>query len=201
MAQLVIATHNRDKAKEFDALLGGLGIEIFTLDAFPAIGPILEDAETLEGNALKKARTVFRLTGMPAVADDTGLEVYYLNDEPGVFSSRYAGPGATYADNCRKLLDRMKGVPQRRRCARFRSVLAFVTPGGSEMLREGERRGVITEIPRGVFGFGYDPVFLPDGYKETFGEMEPGLKNRVSHRALAMEVLKPILQEYFKTHR
>jgi XTP/dITP diphosphohydrolase len=201
MAKLVIATHNHDKVKEFEALLNGLGVELLTLDSFTAVGPVVEDAETLEGNALKKAREVFKETGLPTVADDTGLEVHYLNDEPGIYSSRYAGPKATYADNCGKLLGRMKGVPPRRRAARFRCVLAFVTPEGGEQLAEGECRGVITEYPRGANGFGYDPLFLPNGYDQTFGEMEAGLKNTVSHRGRAMEAMRLILREYYGPHQ
>ena len=201
MAQLVIATHNRDKVKEFEALLNGFAVELLTLDTFPTIKPVEENADTLQGNALKKAHEVFKQTGLPTVADDTGLEVYYLNDEPGVYSSRYAGPGATYADNCTKLLDRMKGVPPRRRGARFCCALAFVMQEGSETLVSGECQGVITEFPRGVNGFGYDPVFLPIGYGQTFGEMEADLKNSVSHRGRAMAALKPILQDHFKSHR
>jgi XTP/dITP diphosphohydrolase len=198
MAKLVIATHNRDKVKEFEALLNGLGVELLTLDSFATVAPVVEDADTLEGNALKKAREVFKQSGMPTVADDTGLEVHYLNDEPGIYSSRYAGPEATYADNCRKLLERMRGVPPRRRAARFRCVLAFVAPEGVVKLAEGECRGVITEFPRGANGFGYDPVFLPIGHNQTFGEMEAGLKNKVSHRGRAMEAMSLILREHYR---
>ncbi len=198
MNRLVIASHNKDKAREVAAVLNGIGVEVVTLDAYPQVGPIEEDADTLEGNALKKAREVFRQTGVPAVADDTGLEVRYLNDAPGVYSSRYAGPGATYADNCRKLLDRMKGVPPRRRAAQFRAVVAFVAPGGIERTAEGICTGVITESRRGDGGFGYDPLFVPTGFTQTFAEMDPDAKNRISHRGKALEALKPILQEYSK---
>ena len=111
------------------------------------------------------------------MADDTGLEVGYLNDAPGVYSSRYAGPQASYAENCDLLLRRLRGVPPRRRMARFRSVIAFIPHEGSEELLEGVVRGVITEAPRGAQGFGYDPVFLPEGHHRTFGEMTPDEKN------------------------
>ena len=198
MNTLVFASRNKDKAKEVTALLQGLGVEVVTLDGFPQVGPIEEDADTLEGNALKKAREVFRQTGIPSVADDTGLEVFYLNDAPGVYSSRFAGPGATYADNCIKLLDRLKGVPPRRRAARFRTVVAFAAPGNLERTAEGVCAGSIIESPRGEGGFGYDPVFLPTGSTETFAEMSTDEKNRVSHRAKALEALRPILLEYFK---
>jgi len=160
------------------------------------VGGVEEDSPMLEGNALKKAREVFHLTGVPALADDTGLEVRYLNDAPGVFSSRYAGPAATYADNVRKLLQAMRGVPPRRRGARFRAVLAFVPAEGKEELAEGIVNGVILESPRGAGGFGYDPVFVPHGQNRTYAEMNLAEKNRLSHRARAMEQMKEILRKY-----
>ncbi|MEK7671369.1 MAG: non-canonical purine NTP pyrophosphatase, partial [Bacteroidota bacterium] len=124
MKQLLLATHNKHKAEELQYMLSGTDIEVLTLDAFPQVKDLVEDQDTLEGNALKKAREVFRLTSLPSLADDTGLEVHYLYGEPGVYSARYAGPNASYADNVKRLLKAMKGVPSRRRGARFRSVLA-----------------------------------------------------------------------------
>lgn len=194
--QLLIATRNRHKAAEFQDMVRDLGISIITLHDVPSAGEIDEDADTLEGNAVKKAREAFRLTGMPSIGDDTGLEVHYLNDEPGVFSSRYAGPGATYADNCRKLLKNLRGVPPRRRAARFRCVLAFVPSMNAVEVVDGECRGTIVEAPRGNNGFGYDPVFLPAGHSRTFAEMDPALKNTISHRALAFQRMKAVLTQY-----
>lgn len=185
MNRLLIATHNPDKVKEIRGILAGLDIALVTLEDYPAVQPTVEDADTLEGNALKKAGEAFRATGIPTVADDTGLEVFYLNGEPGVYSSRYAGPGATYAGNRKKLLERLRGVPPRRRGARFRTVVAFVPYAGTHHLFEGACPGVIVEQERGDGGFGYDPIFLPDGYTETFGEMQLSLKNTLSHRARA----------------
>jgi XTP/dITP diphosphohydrolase len=193
LTRILLATHNRHKAGEFQDLLKGLGIGIETLDMFPQVGEIAEDADTLRGNALAKAREVCRLTGVPSMGDDTGLEVGYLHDEPGVFSSRYAGPGATYADNVRKLLNNLRGVPPRRRGARFRCVLALVLPDGREEFAEGVCRGVIIEEPRGINGFGYDPVFLPEHCALTFAEMDAALKNSISHRARAINDMKEIL--------
>ena len=193
---LVLATHNKHKAEELQAMLKDLGVEVLTLDAFPQVGEIEEDAGTIEGNALKKAKEVFDLTGVPAMADDTGLEVFYLNKAPGVYSSRYAGPEATYADNCRKLLANMKGVPPRRRAAQFRCVLALIAPGMAPILEEGICRGTITESPRGEGGFGYDPVFLPDGYNQTFAEMPLEVKNVISHRGKALQQLKETLKAH-----
>ena len=192
--KLLLATHNKHKAEEFQAMLGDLGVEVLTLDTFPHVGEIVEDAETIEGNALKKARAVYALTGLPAMADDTGLEVFYLNKAPGVYSSRYAGPEATYADNCRKLLADMKGVPPRRRAAQFRCVLALVAAGIAPILEEGVCRGMIIEMPRGEGGFGYDPIFLPDGYDQTFAEMPLAVKNAISHRGRALQKMKEAFQ-------
>ena len=196
---ILLATHNRDKAREFEGILGDLGIELLTLDAFPLVGPIQEDGLTLEENALKKAVEVQRQTGLPSLADDTGLEVSYLNDAPGVYSSRFAGPGASYADNVQKLLASLRGVPPRRRGARFRTVLAFVPAPGQHELAEGTVHGVITESARGAGGFGYDPVFLPDGFTETFAEMTMQTKNSISHRARAGARMKDILKKHLMT--
>jgi XTP/dITP diphosphohydrolase len=203
MNTILLATHNRDKAREFREILGDLGIELLTLDTFPLVGPVTEDGLTLEENALKKAVEVHRQTGLASLADDTGLEVRYLNDAPGVYSSRFAGPGASYADNVRKLLAQLRGVPPRRRGARFRTVLAFVPASGQHELAEGAVRGVIVESPRGGGGFGYDPIFLPDGFAETYAEMTTETKNRISHRARAGERMKDVLKKrlMLQTHR
>ncbi len=197
MSQLVLATHNKHKAEELQAMLAGYGIDVLTLDNFPRIGEIPEDSDTLEGNALKKAREVFRATQLPSLADDTGLEVDYLRGAPGVFSARFAGLNATYADNVRKLLAELTGVPLPHRSARFRSVLAFVTQQ-SERFVEGVCPGTIIEKARGSGGFGYDPIFLPAGYDQTFAEMNMELKNTLSHRARALQKMKSVLVEFFR---
>ena len=196
MKQLVLATNNKNKIEELKIMLQGLTVEVLTLDAFPGFSPVDEDAETLEGNALKKAQEIHRLTKLPAVADDSGLEVGYLNRAPGVHTSRFAGEHASYEENWKKLLHDMLGVPVRRRGARFRCVLAFVAPGTEETV-EGICPGKITENPRGKNGFGYDPVFQPTGYATTLAEMNTDLKNALSHRGLATAAMKPILQHYF----
>lgn len=195
MNQLVLATHNRHKAEELTALLRGTPIEVLTLDAFPHIKDIVEDQQTLEGNALKKAREVFRQTGLPSLADDTGLEVVALDGAPGVFSARYAGNNATYEDNCKKLLAALNGV--RQRDARFRCVLAVVAPHRDEQIVEGICPGSIIETPRGTNGFGYDPLFLPHGSRQTLAEMSMEQKNTLSHRAQALRVMQNVLLEYF----
>lgn len=197
MKQLILATHNKHKAEELQWMLAGTSIEVLTLDSFPFVNEIDEDQDTLEGNALKKAREVFHLTSLPALADDTGLEVDYLRGEPGVFSARYAGPGATYASNVKKLLKALEGVPPPHRGARIRSVLAFVAPNNAEQVIEGVCHGAIVEEPRGTGGFGYDPIFLPTGHQQTFAEMSMELKNTLSHRAMALKKMKGILLDYF----
>ena len=199
MKQLLLATHNPDKTKEFQSMLGDLGVEVVTLDAFPSIGPIAEDADTLEGNALLKAAAVFEATGLPSLADDTGLEVHYLGGAPGLYSSRYAGEKVTYAENVAKLLKDLRGVPPRRRAARFRAVLTFLAPGQRPITVEGICPGAIIESPRGRGGFGYDPVFDPTGETRTFAEMSGIDKNKISHRGQAVERMRPILREYYKT--
>jgi XTP/dITP diphosphohydrolase len=198
MKQLVLATHNSDKAREISALTADLGIQVLTLDAFPQVGHIAEDAGTLEGNALLKASAVCRATGLPSLGDDTGLEVHSLYGEPGIYSSRYSGENATYAQNVAKLLESMKQFPPRRRGARFRCALAFIAPGISPRTVEGVCLGTILEKPRGIAGFGYDPVFLPNGYDKTFAEMDLSLKNSLSHRGRAIQKMLPILRGYFE---
>jgi XTP/dITP diphosphohydrolase len=198
MKQLVLGTHNVDKTGEFRLLLPPIGVEILTLDSFPGEGRVVENADTLEGNALLKARAAHRASGLPALADDTGLEVYYLNGAPGDYSSRYAGMHATYTENVAKLLKELRGVPARRRGARFRCVLAFVTPDSEPVLVEGVCHGTILEQPRGKGGFGYDPVFLPSGHNATFAEMDIALKNSLSHRGKAIAAIIPTLMTYMK---
>jgi len=194
MKKLLLASNNADKATEVRDLLADMDITLALLGEFPRIPPTIEDAETLEGNALKKAMEAYRQTGLPTIADDTGLEVHYLNDQPGVYSSRFAGPNASYAENCARLLRLLRGVPPRRRAAQFRCVIAFVPDDHTRHCVEGICRGVITESPRGTLGFGYDPVFLPDGHAQTFGEMDLKTKNTISHRAHALIALKSHLR-------
>lgn len=195
--KLLLATHNKHKASEFTSMMGDLSLEVLTLDGFPQVGEIIEDGETLEANALKKAKEVFRLTGVPSLADDTGLEVYYLNGDPGVYSARYAGLDATYNDNCQKLLKAMQGVPARRRGARFRAVLAFVAPE-IEKIVEGCCYGSITEEPKGTGGFGYDPLFIPSGQTKTYAELDGPTKNSLSHRGLALRAMHDFLLSYYR---
>ena len=181
---LLIATCNKDKVREISAKLEPLGIEIKSLIDFPEILEVVEDRDTLEGNALKKAEAGFNHTGIPTLADDTGLEVEALNGAPGVYSSRYAGKNATYADNRTKLLLEMENVPEGRRQAAFRTAAVIYDNDGYEVV-EGRCAGVIIFTERGDSGFGYDPIFLIPEYEQTFAEMPLELKNKISHRGIA----------------
>lgn len=182
---LVIATRNRHKLDELRALLDVPGLLLSCVDDFPCIPDVVEDGDTLEANAVKKAAAVARATRRWALADDSGLEVFALGGAPGVHSAHYAGHPPDYAANNRKLLSELNGVSDRR--ARFRTVIALASPSGRTRIVEGICEGAITHEPRGCAGFGYDPLFVPNGFNLTFAEMEPEQKNRISHRARAIE--------------
>jgi XTP/dITP diphosphohydrolase len=185
-ARLVLATRNQHKVREISELLSGTGVVVLSFHDFPDLPDVEEDGATLEANAVKKAATIASVTGLPALADDTGLEVDALDGAPGVVSARYAGPGATYEDNNRKLLRALAGVPPSRRTASFRCVVALAVPGSAVRTIEGRTEGVILEEPRGGRGFGYDPIFLPNGHDRTYAEMDAAEKNAVSHRGKAV---------------
>ena len=188
---LIIATKNRGKAAEIAALLQEFDVRVLTMDAFPEIGEIPETGETFEENALIKARAVARLTGMTALADDSGLEVDALAGAPGVYSARFSGPNATDATNNALLLSRLKGVPSEDRGARFVSVIAVHAPimGGKELLARGTWSGRIALSPQGGNGFGYDPLFFNEELGLTSAQLEPAEKNKRSHRAAALRRL------------
>jgi len=193
--EILIATNNRHKVEEISQLLSSFQISVRSLNDFPKMPKTIEDEPTLEGNAIKKAREAFETLGILTLADDTGLECYYLELKPGVLSARYSGENATYEENNAKLLHALKGVPPRRRTARFRSVIAIVGNNIQQVV-EGRMEGAIAEAPRGSNGFGYDPLFMPRGSKMTYAEMSLDEKNKVSHRAAALakavEVLRGI---------
>jgi XTP/dITP diphosphohydrolase len=184
--KILIATRNRGKVKEISALVKGLPIEFVSLADFPDIPEVVEDGETFEENALKKARFVSAATGLPTLADDSGLCVDALNGRPGVHSARYAGPQSSDQDKYMKLLEEMKGVADHLRAARFVCVLALVSHTGEEHIFRGVCEGRITHEPAGDGGFGYDPIFFYEEAERTFGEMPRAEKNEVSHRGLAL---------------
>ncbi len=195
IAELVLATNNRHKAAELQALLSDVGVRIRTLAEFPDAPEVVEDGTTCEANAIKKATAIANHTGLPAMADDTGLMVEALGGRPGVYAARYAGEQATYEDNCRKLLGELQGVPVAKRRARFVTVVAFVPrPGVQAQVVEGALDGVIAEQPAGTYGFGYDPVFVVPELGKTLAQLTSGEKNRISHRARALAKVREILQ-------
>ena len=193
--ELVLATRNRHKGEELAALLGGLGITIRTLDEFPDAPEVVEDGDTCEANAIKKARTIAEFTGLPAVADDTGLEVDALDGRPGIYAGRYAGEDATYEDNCRKLLQELTGVPRERRTARFLTVAAIALPSDGIRVAQGILEGEIAEEASGTLGFGYDPLFLIPELGKTLAQLSAEQKNAISHRAKAFTQAKDLLRE------
>ena len=182
--QIVLATHNKGKMSEINNLLSS-SYEVLTLDHFPNIKEIPETGKTLKENAFIKARTVFEMTGLPSLADDTGLEVEALGGEPGVFSARYAGEQASYQDNCEKLLKNMMRVPKENREAKFRTVIAY-KDDNRELSCDGSVKGEIVQSPKGSFGFGYDSVFYYPPLEKTFAELSEEEKNSISHRGRAL---------------
>jgi len=193
--KIVVATHNTNKEKEINALLKDLNVNVLGMEHFPNIESVEETGSTLFENSLIKSRTVSQLTGLAAIADDTGLEVDALDGAPGVFSARYAGSNATYKVNVEKLLYELKDVPEALRTARFRTVISYVD-NKKEFVDEGVIEGMITFKPSGNKGFGYDPIFKPLGFEETFSEISQDKKNKISHRALALKKIKKTLKEY-----
>jgi XTP/dITP diphosphohydrolase len=190
----VLATQNRDKIREIIHLLSSTEVEILTHEHCKSFPEVRETGESLEENALLKARRISEATGHVALADDTGLEVDALDGAPGVFSARFAGPMATYADNVKKLLEKMVDVPDAERGASFRCVAAVWIPEGPHHLAEGITRGVILREPAGESGFGYDPVFFVPSLKKTYAQLSLDEKNAVSHRAQAMRKAAEILR-------
>ena len=198
--QIVIATHNRDKFKELFTCLSNLEVELLSLEQFPEIKEIVEDGITLKENALIKARTVYKLTKLPTIADDTGLEVDALNGDPGVYSARYAGENCSYNDNVNKILDKMHRISKENRNATFRTVMAYVDKN-MELTSQGYVKGMICDKIKGLGGFGYDPIFYVLEKNKTFAEMSIEEKNLVSHRSKAIEALKANLVTNLKLRR
>lgn len=185
--EIVLATKNLRKLKELQRITANLGITVQSLAGFPDCPDVVEDGDTFRDNALKKAREICAYTGMPALADDSGLEVDALGGAPGVYSARYAGEHATDADNVAKVLSGLKESADASRAGRFHCVIALVTPSGTEQVFDGAVEGKIISKQRGNNGFGYDPVFVPEGHERTFAEMDATEKDSMSHRGRALE--------------
>nr|WP_204618226.1 XTP/dITP diphosphatase [Desulforadius tongensis] len=197
--ELVLASGNKGKLQELRALLAPYNITVYSLADYPDMPETVEDGSTFLENAVKKAREAAAYTGLPALADDSGLEVDYLNGQPGVYSARFAGPQKDDAANNSKLLRLMQNVPWEQRTAGFRCVMAICTPQGEVYTSEGTCRGYILQQARGQGGFGYDPLFYVPEYDKTFAELDMSEKNKISHRGKALrgavEILAKMAQE------
>ena len=194
--ELIVATRNQDKLKEIKTLLEDLPLEVISLNSFKGVPEVKEDGKTLEANAKKKALQTSRYLKRLVVADDSGLEVAFLGNKPGVYSARFAGKGATYSSNNKKLLKLLKNAPLNKRNARFRCVITIADRGKIVGLAEGKCKGRIGLESRGIAGFGYDPLFIPDGYKKTFAQLGLRKKNKISHRSKALIQAKHIIKKY-----
>ncbi len=201
MQTLLVATHNKGKLREYKELLRDLPVRLVYLDEVGIHEDVPETGSTFEENAVQKATAYARLSGLLALADDSGLEVDALGGRPGVHSARYAGPNAGDDDRIRKLLAELEGVPPERRTARFRCVIAVASPEGDVITAQGTVEGVIADAPRGHHGFGYDPIFYLPDRDCTMAELPPEEKNRISHRARAAEAIKSRLMKFLSAHQ
>ena len=191
MKTILVASSNQHKIQEIRQILEPRGICVRSVNEVGTMPDVVEDAGTFQGNAVKKAVEAARALNHTVLADDSGLEVFSLNGEPGVYSARYAGEGGNDGRNLAKLLQKMEGITDRR--ARFVCVIALASPEGLIGTAEGEVRGTIAIAARGHGGFGYDPAFIPDGYGQTFGELPQETKNTLSHRSRALQNALPLL--------
>jgi XTP/dITP diphosphohydrolase len=192
---LVVATRNKKKLAEILELLSDLSFNVLSIDDFPGIPEIMEDGNTFEDNAKKKAVQIAQFTKYLTLADDSGLEIDYLDGQPGVHSARFAGENATDADRNRKILNLMKDASSGERKARFRCAIAIASPDGYLEIVTGKCEGEIALKPRGNQGFGYDPIFIVPEYEKTFAELGTQKKNQISHRALALKKAKDLLDK------
>jgi XTP/dITP diphosphohydrolase len=198
--ELLIATSNKGKIIEYQSLLAPIGLRLRNMAEFPEIGEVEETGATFSDNAVLKARAYAGQTGLWALADDSGLEVDALGGAPGVFSARYGGEGATDAQRLERLLKELAGFGEQERRARFICVIAIADPAGRiANISTGKCEGLIARAPRGTHGFGYDPVFIPDGYEQTFGELPSEIKQIISHRARAMKQAHSFLESLFQS--
>lgn len=195
-SKLLIATRNKDKVREIADLIKFAPFTILSINDLPDLPEVAEDQDSLQGNAVKKAVELSEYYQLPALADDTGLEVDALNGAPGVFSARFAGEHASYDENVSKLLNELEDSPYAQRTAQFRTIMALAHHGNVYTV-EGICRGIITDVRRGDDGFGYDPVFFYPPLGKTFAELSLREKNRISHRAIALQKMILLLKEIF----
>lgn len=195
MDELIIATKNAGKAKEFQQFFAQLHIRVKSLLDFDDLPDVEETGTTFAENARIKAETIAELLNMPVLADDSGLEIDALQGRPGIYSARYAGEDKDDEANIRKVLEEMQSVPMENRTARFVCVLALAEKGKETVITEGYCEGKIALHPAGENGFGYDPIFIPEGYTNTLAELNPSVKQEISHRRHAMDQLQALLQQ------
>lgn len=194
MKRMIFATGNENKMKEIREILGALPLEILSMKEAGVSADILEDGKTFEENALIKARAICKLAGEMVLADDSGLEIDYLNKEPGIYSARYMGEDTSYHIKNKSLIDRLEGVPDEKRTARFVCAIAAVFPDGKELVVRGTVEGIIGYEEKGENGFGYDPIFYLPERGCTTAELPPEEKNSISHRGNALRLMKDLLE-------
>jgi len=193
---VIVATRNQGKIREIREALKGLGLRIYALSDFPDVPEIEEDGKSFIENALKKARFYSKVFGKLTLADDSGLEVDGLKGMPGIYSARYSGERASSLENNQKLLKEMEGIPLSKRGARFKCIMAVVSPNGKEAMTEGSCKGRIGMREKGRRGFGYDPLFILQKYGKTMAELSLKEKNRISHRGKALRKIKKIIRTF-----
>ena len=201
MKKVIFATGNEGKMKEIREILGDLDIELLSLKDAGIHADIVEDGKTFEENAQIKARTICDMTGEIVLADDSGLEIDYLNKEPGIYSARYMGEDTSYHIKNAKLIERLEGVPEEKRTARFVCAIAAVLPDGRELTTRATIEGRIGYEEKGTNGFGYDPIFYVPEFGKSTAELTEEEKNQVSHRGKALELMKEELKKYEDTDR
>ncbi|HWI54217.1 MAG TPA: XTP/dITP diphosphatase [Desulfobacteria bacterium] len=196
--KIVLATGNQGKVRELNEILSDLGVEVLSLKEYPDIGEIVEDGNSFEENAIIKAKAVCDATKLISLADDSGIEVDYLDGAPGIYSARFAGEGRNDDDNNMKLLSLLSEVPFEKRTTRYRCVIAVCTPEGEVFTADGTCEGIIGFELKGEKGFGYDPLFYLPEYGKTFAEIDPDVKNKISHRGRAVAKAKNVLAGIIK---
>ena len=196
--KLLLASKNKDKIQEIKSLLYDLKIEILTFKDFNFFPETIEDRPTLEGNAEKKARTIWKKFNLPSLADDTGLFVDAIDGKPGVYSSRFAGEDVTYKQNRKKLLYMLRDIPKEKRTATFKTVIVFIDKKGNQIVVKGEYKGYIGFEEKGDNGFGYDSIFYCKSSNKTFAELSSYAKNKVSHRGIALRKIRSIIEKVVK---
>jgi XTP/dITP diphosphohydrolase len=199
--EVVLGTRNHGKIAEFRSLFKGMSIRILSFFDFPNVPEIKEDGKTFKENAEKKAKAIAKATNKIAIAEDSGLEVDYLEGEPGVRSARFTGENANDRDNTRRVLKLLVGVPWEKRTAKFVCIMCLAAPHGETLCAEGICKGRLSFEMRGTHGFGYDPIFIPDGQTLTMAEMDPRLKNKISHRADAMRRFRDLLKQMVEARK